>query len=159
METKLFVKGTMEVVEKYGDDSSLMQLLCRNAVYTSAEIQNTLLHIMGEMVRGKISTEEREAGVYSILVDETKDSRKTEQMAIVVRYVDVQESTIHEIFLTYVAISSLDAKSLTEYILETLKTYNLNSGSIESQGYNGASVISGKCVGVQKRVKEVVPMF
>ena len=149
----------MEVVEKYGDDSSLMQLLCRNAVYTSAEIQNTLLHIMGEMVRGKICTEVRDAGVYSILVVETKDSSKTEQMAIFVRYVDVQEATIHELFLTYVAVSSRDAKSLTEYILETFKSYNLDSGSIESQGYDGASVISGKCAGVQKRVKEVVPMF
>ena len=43
MGTKLFVKATMEVVEKYGDDSSLMQIFCRNAVYTSAEIQSTLL--------------------------------------------------------------------------------------------------------------------
>ena len=115
------------------------------------------MHIMGEMVRGKICTEVRDAGVYSILVDEIKDSSKTEQMAIVVRYVDVQEVTLQDLFLTYVAVSSLDAKLLTEYILETHKTYNLNSGSIVLQGYDGASVMSGKCAGVQKRVKEVVP--
>ncbi len=66
-------------------------------------------------------------------------------MAIVVRYVDVQEATIHERFLTYVAVSSLDAKALTEYILDTLKTYGLELGSIVSQGYDGASVMSGMC--------------
>ena len=46
----------------------------RNAVYTSAEIQNTPLHIMGEMVREKICQEVKDAGVYSVLADESKDS-------------------------------------------------------------------------------------
>ncbi len=78
-------------------------------------------------------------------------------MAIVVRYVNVQEATIHERFLTYVAVSGLDAKALTEYILDTLKSCSLDLGSIVSQGYDGASVMSGRCTGIQKRVREVVP--
>ena len=45
-----------------------------NAVYTSPEIQNALLHIMGEMVREMMCTEVKDAGVYSILADKTKDS-------------------------------------------------------------------------------------
>ena len=129
----------------------------RNAVYTSPEIQNALLHIMGEMVREKICTEVKDAGVYSILADETKDSSKTEQMAIVVRYVDVKQAKIHERFLTFVEVSNLDAESLTEYIMDTLKSYHLNLDSILSQAYDGASVMSGRCTGVQKRVMEVVP--
>ena len=130
----------------------------RNAVYTSPEIQNALLHIMGgEMVREKISTEVKDAGVYSILADKTKDSSKTEQMAIVVRYVDVKQAKIHERFLTFVEVSNLDAESLTEYIMDTLKSYHLNLDSIVSQAYDGASVMSGRCTGVQKRVMEVVP--
>ena len=129
----------------------------RNAVYTSPEIQNALLHIMGEMVREKICTEVKDAGVYSILADETKDSSKTEQMAIVIRYVDVKQAKIHERFLTFVEVSNLDAESLTEYIMNTLKSYHLNLDSIVSQAYDGASVMSGRCTGVQKRVMEVVP--
>ena len=129
----------------------------RNAMYTSAEIQNTLLHIMGEMVRKKVCTEVKDAVFYSILADETKDCSKTEQMAIVVRYVDVKEARIHERFLTFVEASCLDAGSLTEYILDTLRKYHLNSESIVSQGYDGASVMSGRCSGVQQRVMEVVP--
>ena len=39
--------------------------------------------------------------VFSVLVDETKDCSKSEQMATVLRYVDIKEATVHERFLTY----------------------------------------------------------
>ena len=127
----------------------------RNAVYTSAEIQNVLLHIMGEMVREKICTEVREAGVYSILVDETKDISKIEQVAIVVRY--VKEGVIYERFLTFVEASKLDAKALSTYIIDVLNKYQLDLQGIVSQGYDGASVMGGRHTGVQQRIMEIVP--
>ena len=103
----------------------------RNALYTSAEIQNTLLHIMGGLVRKKVCTEVKDAEFYFILADETKDCSKTEQMAVVVRYVDAKEARIHERFLTFEEASYLDACSLTEYILDTLRNYHLNLESIQ----------------------------
>ena len=78
-------------------------------------------------------------------------------MAIVLRYVDVESSTIFERFLTYVEVVSLDAQGLSTYILDTLKHFGLDSTCIVSQGYDGASVMSGKCSGVQQRIKEVAP--
>ena len=39
---------------------------------------------MGEMVKKKICSDIRDAGVYSILADESKDCSKTEQLAIVI---------------------------------------------------------------------------
>ena len=53
-------------------------------------------------------------------------------MAIVVRYVDVKEAKIHELFPTFVEVSNLDDESLTEYIIDTLKSYHLNLDSIVS---------------------------
>ena len=69
----------------------------RNASYTLPSIQNTVLHILGSMVRKEICTSMRNAGVYSILVDETKDCSKTKQLSISVRYVD-DNGTIQEHF-------------------------------------------------------------
>ena len=66
----------------------------RNASYTSPSIQNTVLHILGSMVRKEICTGMRNAGVYSILVD---DCSKTKQLSISVRYVD-DNGTIQEHF-------------------------------------------------------------
>ena len=53
-------------------------------------------------------------------------------MAIVVRYVDVKEAKIRELFPTFVEVSNLDDECLTEYIIDTLKSYYLNLDSIVS---------------------------
>ena len=93
---------------------------------------------------------------YSVLVDETKDVSKVEQLSVV-RYVDVNTVEIHERFLTYVPAESLTADSLTTYILVTLSKMNLKPENIVSQGYDGASVMSGRCSGVQARIQQIVP--
>ena len=78
-------------------------------------------------------------------------------MAIVLRYVDIETGSILERFLTYVEVVSLDALGLSMYILDTLKHFGLDPACIVSQGYDGASVMSGKCSGVQQCIKEVAP--
>ena len=57
----------------------------RNATYTSAGIQNSILAILGDMVRDAVCNEIKEVKIFSLLVDETKDISKQEQMSIVVR--------------------------------------------------------------------------
>ena len=54
----------------------------------------------------------------------------------------------------YVAVASLTAESLTKYILHE---FCLDPHWIVSQAYDGASVMSGKCSGVQQHVREVYP--
>ena len=53
--------------------------------------------------------------------------------------------------------TSLTAESLTSYITSVLNAYQLDPTCIVSQGYDGASVMSGNIFGVQQRVKEVAP--
>ena len=134
------------------------RLLCgpRNAVYTSPDIQNSLLNVMANMVRKKICNAVREAGVFSLLADESKDCSKQEQLAIILRYVD-DKAIIHENFLTYVQATSLTAESLAAYLVDTLRECQLDPESIVSQGYDGASVMSGRCSGVQQRLREFAP--
>ena len=129
----------------------------KNAIYTSPDIQNDLIHIMASMVRSKICSEVKKAFYYSILADETKDCSKMEQLSIVVRYVNTELATIHEHFLTYVEAKILDAEALSTYILNTLQQNGLDYNGIVSQGYDGASVMSGCCSGVQQRIRQVVP--
>ena len=45
---------------------------------------------MGEMLRSQICVEIKKARVFSLLVDETKDASKIEQLAIVFCYVDIE---------------------------------------------------------------------
>ena len=72
-------------------------------------------------------------------------------------YVD-DSAAQNEHFLTYVEVKFLDAEELASHILKTLHYHKLNPSTIVSQGYDGASVMSGNCSGVQMRIKEVAPM-
>lgn len=57
-----------------------------NAKYTSHQIQNEILDTLAEMVRSSIINEVKESGVFSIMADETKDTKKKEQISFVLRY-------------------------------------------------------------------------
>lgn len=54
----------------------------RNAKYTSPEIQNEMLATLALKLRDEILAEMLEAEQFPILVDETKDVRKTEQLSL-----------------------------------------------------------------------------
>ncbi len=93
--------------------------------------------------------------MFSILADETKDASKHEQMCFVVRFVNMSKGEIHEHFLTYVEAKSLNAASLSTYmyIKDLLCKFDLDFLKIASQGNDGASIISGRGVGIQAKVR------
>ena len=91
-----------------------------------------------------------------MLVDETKDVSKTEQVSIVVRFVDIKGS-ICEHFLTFIDTAVLPAEGLTKHIFDILEKFQLDPQWIIAQCYDGASVMSGHLSEVQSRVKEVAP--
>ena len=64
---------------------------------------------------------------------------------------------MHERFLIYVEAKCQNAESLATYILSTLNKHKIDTSAIISQGYDGASVMSGCCTGVQQRIKQVAP--
>ena len=149
-------KAILDLVAKH--DESFHQSYegaARNAVYTSPEIQNQLALIMGNMVREIICSDIRDAIYYSLLVDESKDVGKKEQMSIMLRY--VKDGNVYERFIGFVHISNLDAGSLVEYISTTLGACSISFDDCISQCYDGASVMSGSCTGVQQRIRELAP--
>ena len=73
------------------------------------------------------------------------------------QFADMSKGEIHEHFLTYVEAKALDATSLTLYIKDLLIKFNLDPNHLVSQGYDGASVMSGRCAGVQAKVREFAP--
>ena len=80
-----------------------------------------------------------------VLVDESKDISKKEQLSVALRYVD-DEAVVQEHFLTL----TCTAEGLTDHILATLNQFDIDPHHIVSQGYDGTAVMSGKCSGVQE---------
>ena len=68
----------------------------KNALYTCPSIQNDLLKLMGIMVQSIVCCKVPEAGLFSILVDETKDISKKEQITFVLRCIDPKEGTVNK---------------------------------------------------------------
>ena len=90
---------------------------------------------MGRLLRQKIASSVQRAEYFTLLVDETKDLSKNEQMPICIRYLDPDDNTIVEHFLSFVVASSMTADHLSQYIVDTLARYNLDLSFIVSQGY------------------------
>ena len=93
----------------------------QNSKYTSPEIQNELLGVMGDMVLQTISNEVQKAGIYSLLADETKDISQKEQLSIVLRYDSIKGVPIAQDFFSlleavYVFLSSGKFNALFEKI-------------------------------------------
>jgi hypothetical protein len=70
-------------------DDVVLEKAPKNAKYTSPTIQKEILHILANKVRKKICEEVRDAK-FCILVDKAKDASNKEQIAIVLRFVDIQ---------------------------------------------------------------------
>uniref|UniRef100_A0A1X7U2P7 TTF-type domain-containing protein n=1 Tax=Amphimedon queenslandica TaxID=400682 RepID=A0A1X7U2P7_AMPQE len=130
----------------------------KNAIYTSHGIQNELLALLAKKKLHKICQAVKEAGFYSIIVDESRDSSKQEQMSLAVRYVDIEEGCVHEHFIAFMQAEHQDAESLSSYIKQALITYDFDMNKMVSQGYDGASVMNDHCSGVQTRVREFAPL-
>ena len=90
-----------------------------------------------------------------MLADETKDFSKKEQLSIALRYVDIETAIQHEHFISYIEATSLNTESLSSYIIAILRDIRLDIAGLVPQGYDGASVMSGHCSGVQQRIRAV----
>lgn len=149
----------LEILELVSKHDEVVAKKCssrKNVTYTSPQIQNEVLEILAEMVRKEIIEEVKESGPFALIVDETKDLSKTEQIAFVLRY--VHQSAVYESFLQFTPAEKLDAQSLTEKITSCLEKFGLDYKTcLVGQGYDGASVMSGKTSGVSTRIKEICP--
>ena len=102
-----------------------------NAKYTSPTIQKEILHILASNVRNAIREEIGNAK-FCILVDETWDELKREQVAIILRFID-KEGFIKERFFHIVHVRDTIALALKNEIYVVFSHYNLHIENIRGQ--------------------------
>uniref|UniRef100_A0A1X7T5A4 DUF4371 domain-containing protein n=2 Tax=Amphimedon queenslandica TaxID=400682 RepID=A0A1X7T5A4_AMPQE len=113
----------------------------KNATLLSHDYQNSMLSILAKSVLDYIINEMKEAHYFTIMVDETKDISKKEQLTLILRF--VLKGVIHERFISYSYCEELNAAALTSYIYDVLTKNGLKIADCVSQCYDGASVMSG----------------
>ncbi|KAE9524156.1 hypothetical protein AGLY_015521 [Aphis glycines] len=85
----------IQLLKMFADESLTVKLKSRYGHYTSPEYQNDLIHIIASCTRKNILSTISSIGVYTILVDETKDISKKEQLSFILRFVD-SDYNVHE---------------------------------------------------------------
>ncbi|KAL6565653.1 hypothetical protein OROHE_004708 [Orobanche hederae] len=118
-----------------------------NAKYISPSVQKEILSILARRVRNMIREEIGDAK-FCILVDEAKDVANKEQMAIVLRFVDV-DGFLRERFFDVVHVGNTMSATLKDGICDVLSRYNLQLCNMRGQGYDGASNMRGSWNGLQ----------
>ena len=128
-----------------------------NAKYTSPTIQNEMLQVLGDYVQARLLADLQKARFFSLLADETQDISTQEQLSICVRFVKEDTNEVQELFLTFVSVKSTKAEELTEVLLSQLKNWGVDVSKIRGQAYDGASNMSGRHSGVQRRIRDLYP--
>lgn len=121
----------------------------KNASYRSAAIQNEIIGFCGDVIKADIIKKVKEAEAYSVLADETADISGIEQLSIGLRYFDDETNEVQEMFVGFVELKALDAKSIAQTIDEFLTKEDLNPDKCVGLGFDGCSTMSGKDGGVQ----------
>lgn len=128
-----------------------------NVNYLSSTIATELLQLMSDKVLKFILSELSESKYYGLILDSTPDISHTDQLSIVLRYVNSKGEPV-ERFIKFLPISSHNAESLSTTILNELDCLNLDILNCRGQSYDNASNMAGRYSGLQARIKDVSPL-
>ncbi|XP_052624997.1 uncharacterized protein LOC111916201 [Lactuca sativa] len=131
----------------------------KNNQLISPKIQKELVQCFAQEVLLSIR-EEIGQDVFALLVNESSDVSKKEQMAIVLRYVDTL-GFVKERFIGLVHVKDTSSLTLKNAINEVLTSNKLSFSQIRGQGYDGASNMRGEfnVVAVAKKHDGVSDFF
>ena len=119
-------------------------------MYTSLEIQNELIYIMAQQIQREIIQKFR-SKYYAIMIDEATDVSNSEQVVIVLRWVD-DGLSVHENFIGLYKTDSTTAATLVALIKDVLLRCNMSISMCRGQCYDGASVMTGIRNGVSTNI-------
>ena len=133
------------------DNVKLSNWLMRKTNWTSPEIQNEMLEIMANSILRKICQDCVTGKYFSILVDETADTSRTEQMCITIRTCNESLEAEEKVLGLY-ALDRCNSETIYNAIMDVLVRCGLDLRNCYGQCYDGASTMSGHISGVAARI-------
>ena len=142
----------IQLLKMQGMNCPRLLLWIRDGHYLSHDTVNEIIGLMSDTVLRKLSASIRAAKWFSIMADETRDISNSEQMSIVIRWVDTHY-TIHEDFIGMVHGPDTTVSTLTSVIKDVLIRCVLPLENCRGQAYDGASNVTG----VAKQIQSEYP--
>ena len=127
--------------------------------YLSGKIQNELLSLCADKVRGTILKRRKDSKYFGLICDATPDKSRTEQTTIVLRYVHFMDGKwqIEESFIEYTDYNLKKGTELAQHYLSRLKHFEIPFMDMRSQGYDNGANMAGVHKGVQAEILKVNP--
>ncbi|XP_058783059.1 uncharacterized protein LOC131657710 [Vicia villosa] len=158
-ENSIYKGHFLEFVEALGRNSEKIAAAITsgggNCKMTSPIIQKELANACAVETIKKIVGEIGD-GFFCVLVDESGDCSGKEQMAVVVRFVDVRGFVV-ERFIGIVHVEDTSAISLKGALECLLSGFGLCISKIRGQGYDGASNMRGQFGGLKTLIQKQNP--
>lgn len=120
------------------------------------DVQNEIRQAMTTEVMTEIIRDVQGSNYFSILLDETADILRTEQVSIYLRVVSA-ELIASEYFLGFYSTTDTKAETLFDIVKDVLVRFNLPQSKLRGHCYDGAANASGKISGLQQRIREEEP--
>lgn len=146
------------ILRARAEDVSELETWLNRASYTwlHHDIQNEILELMATTIVSGNLEEIRKAEFYAILIDETPDVSRKEQISIYLR-VTSPNLISTEYFMGFYTTISTKAETLFEILKDVLIRFQLPLNKLRGQCYDGAANVSGKISGLQQRVQKEEP--
>lgn len=136
------------------DDITLPQWLAsKSNKWTSHDIQDEILKTLSHAVLREILKEVQNAAFFAIIIDETSDASRKEQLSFVVRV--VSDNLIpEEYFLGFYELRETSANFLFNIVKDIFARFQLDIQKLRGQCFDGASNMSGCKNGLQAKILE-----
>ena len=139
------------------DDHVLNEWLARSKYrWLSHDIQNEILQLLSDNVLRILCNKIRSQDFFAIMVDESTDCSRHEQMAMCLRYCNNELKT-EEVFVGFYELDRQDASTLFAVVNDILLRFNLDIKKCRGQCYDGAANVAGHLNGLQAKIRDVEP--
>ena len=143
--------------ERAEDVSELKSWLSRKGYkWLHHNAQSEILEMMAMKVLSENVEKIRQAEFLSILMDETSDPSRMEQVSICIRIVSA-ELVSTEYFLGFHSTKDTKAGTVFEIVIDVFRRFDISIDRLRGQCFDGAANMSGKHSRLQSRLREVEP--
>lgn len=138
----------MQILKARAEDvSELDSWLKRSrSTWLHHDIVNEILELMADKILRQKLDQIKSAGFFSLIMDETSDVSRFEQVSICIRIVS-ENLTIQEIFIGFYKTDDTKSEILFKIVQDVFVRYGLSFNDLRGQCYDGASNMSGKITG------------